>query len=56
MNFQIRQAQQFYTNFHLLEISINRIQRRNRRMRNFFLLLLTQVFLLSFFVITPWTN
>ncbi len=58
MNSQIRhrQAQQFDTNFQMLEISINRIQRRNRRMRNFFLLLLTQVLLLSFFAITSWTN
>ena len=56
MNSETRQAKQLYSNFQMLDLNINRIQRRSMRMRNFFLLLLTQLFLLSFFAITPWIN
>lgn len=56
MKSEIRHAQQFYSNFQMLDLDINRIQHRHMRMRNFFLLLLTQLFLLSYFVITPWIN
>ena len=51
MNIQIKQAQSFYADYQLLDIDRNRLQRRNKRMRNSFLLLLTQIFLISFFLI-----
>ena len=56
MKSETRQAQQFYSTFQMLDFNINRIQRRNMRMRNFFLLLVTQLFLLSFFMVTLWIN
>lgn len=56
MNSETRQARDFYANFQLLDRDINRIQRTNIRMRNFFLLLLTQLFLLTLLFSTSWMN
>ena len=56
MNSETEQAKQFYANFQILDLNINRIQRKNIHMRNLLLLLITQLFLISFFIIMPWIN
>ena len=56
MNCETEQAKQFYASFYILDLNLNHIQRRNIHTRNLLLLLITQLFLISFFIITPWIN
>ncbi|MEM8672935.1 MAG: hypothetical protein AAGF83_03525 [Cyanobacteria bacterium P01_G01_bin.67] len=51
MDSETKQAQDFYANFQMLDFDLNHRERKNDRLRNFLLLLLTQLFLASLFFV-----
>ena len=48
MDSEFQQAQGFYADFQMLDFALNRRQKKTDQLRNFFLLLLAQLFLVSF--------
>lgn len=56
MNIQREQAQQFDANFQILDRNIERIHRNNLSIRNFFVVILLQLALVSILLNAYWFN
>ena len=50
INPEIKPALDFFASYKLLDLDLGRLQRRNKRLRNSFLILLTQIILIFFIV------